>query len=131
MRTRWHRFTVCAVLSFAAACGGSNGSKPDGNGGIDGTLGNQPQCNDGIDNDGDGKIDYPNDPGCVSPNENSELDDCPNGPMCPECSNGKDDDGNGLIDYPADPGLFVRRRSDRVLAQPRPRAAPTPWSSSS
>ena len=25
-----------------------------------------PVCNDGIDNDGDGKIDYPADPGCIS-----------------------------------------------------------------
>lgn len=24
----------------------------------------QPQCNDGIDNDGDGRVDYPDDPGC-------------------------------------------------------------------
>ncbi len=35
-----------------------------------------PQCSDGIDNDGDGKIDYgnkpENDPGCSSPQDNSE-----------------------------------------------------------
>lgn len=31
------------------------------------------QCNDGIDNDGDGRIDYPNDPGCVSYNDDSEF----------------------------------------------------------
>ncbi len=32
------------------------------------------QCNDGIDNDGDGRIDYPNDPGCSSPTDNDEYD---------------------------------------------------------
>ncbi|MCC7436847.1 hypothetical protein IT402_03185 [Candidatus Nomurabacteria bacterium] len=31
------------------------------------------QCNDGIDNDGDGYIDYPNDPGCSSPTDNDEY----------------------------------------------------------
>ena len=31
------------------------------------------QCNDGIDNDGDGKTDYPQDTGCSSPYDNSET----------------------------------------------------------
>ncbi|MFZ2763879.1 MAG: peptidoglycan-binding domain-containing protein [Minisyncoccia bacterium] len=31
-----------------------------------------PQCDDGIDNDGDGFIDYPADPGCTSPDDNTE-----------------------------------------------------------
>ena len=33
-----------------------------------------PQCNDGVDNDGDGLIDYPNDPECTDENDNSESD---------------------------------------------------------
>ena len=32
------------------------------------------QCSDGIDNDGDGLIDYPADPGCASPTDNDETD---------------------------------------------------------
>ena len=32
------------------------------------------QCQDGIDNDGDGYIDYPNDPGCSSPSDDNEID---------------------------------------------------------
>ncbi|MFA6565660.1 MAG: PKD domain-containing protein, partial [Candidatus Paceibacterota bacterium] len=32
------------------------------------------QCSDGKDNDGDGKIDYPTDPGCDSPDDNDEAD---------------------------------------------------------
>jgi hypothetical protein len=34
----------------------------------------QPQCSDGLDNDGDGKIDYPDDPGCTNANDNDERD---------------------------------------------------------
>ena len=35
--------------------------------------GSEPECNDGIDNDGDGLIDYPNDPQCSSPLDDSEA----------------------------------------------------------
>ena len=31
-----------------------------------------PQCSDGIDNDGDGLVDFPDDPGCIGPNDDSE-----------------------------------------------------------
>ncbi len=62
----------------------------------------QPMCNDGIDNDGDNKTDYPNDPGCPSPNSNDEFDTCPNQPNCPECSDGIDNDNDGMTDYPND-----------------------------
>lgn len=61
----------------------------------------QPVCNDGHDDDGDGKTDYPNDPGCASPNGADEADNCP-GPECPECANGVDDDNDGSMDYPGD-----------------------------
>lgn len=61
-------------------------------------------CNDGIDNDGDTFIDFPNDPGCDSISDGDETDDCPAGLTCPLCSNGIDDDGDTLIDFPLDPG---------------------------
>ena len=35
---------------------------------------NPPQCSDGIDNDGDGTIDFPADPGCTDPNDDDETD---------------------------------------------------------
>ena len=38
------------------------------------TSGSHPQCSDGIDNDGDGKTDYPGDPGCDSTGDNDEAD---------------------------------------------------------
>jgi len=50
-----------------------------------------PICNDGIDNDGDGLTDYPNDPGCSSVDDTTELGSN-------ECDDGIDNDGDGLID---------------------------------
>ncbi len=56
-----------------------------------------PQCKDGIDNDYDGKKDYPYDPGCSDANDNDEKD-------VPQCRDGKDNDGDWKKDYPYDPG---------------------------
>jgi hypothetical protein len=61
------------------------------------------ECNNGVDDDGDGLPGYPSDPGCANPTDTTELDDCPAGPMCPECGNDVDDDMDGFTDYPADP----------------------------
>lgn len=62
----------------------------------------KPVCSDGRDDDADGKTDYPLDPGCATPTDDTEADDCPTGPNCPKCANGMDDDGDGFTDYPAD-----------------------------
>jgi hypothetical protein len=62
------------------------------------------QCSDGVDNDGDGKIDFPADPGCSSATDDSEAD---NGGI-PECRDGVDNDGDGKIDFPDDPGCSSR-----------------------
>ncbi|HII71147.1 TPA: PKD domain-containing protein [Candidatus Woesearchaeota archaeon] len=62
---------------------------------IDGGL---PACSDGQDNDGDGLVDYPADPGCTSAQDDDEY----NAPL-PACSDGLDNDGDGLVDM-ADPG---------------------------
>ena len=51
-------------------------------------------CQDGVDNDMDGLIDFPADPGCSSPSDGDESD--------PECSDGVDNDGDGDTDWPAD-----------------------------
>jgi len=59
-------------------------------------------CQDGVDDDTDGKNDYPEDPGCASPTDDDETDDCPSGPNCPECGDGRDNDGDGKIDFPLD-----------------------------
>jgi cysteine-rich repeat protein len=52
-------------------------------------------CDNGLDDDGDGAIDYPADDGCTGPSDRSEGYDC---------QDGIDNDGDGFIDYPADPG---------------------------
>jgi hypothetical protein len=53
------------------------------------------QCSDGVDNDGDGEIDYPTDPGCASGTEDNELSSL-------QCDNGSDDDSDGRIDWRSD-----------------------------
>ena len=57
----------------------------------------QPDCDDSLDDDGDGLSDYPADPGCTSPTDTSERD------ASLVCDNDLDDDRDGLIDQ-ADPG---------------------------
>jgi RTX calcium-binding nonapeptide repeat (4 copies) len=52
------------------------------------------QCEDGVDNDGDGQIDMA-DPECSSPTDNSEDG---SGGDTPRCQDGIDNDGDGLID---------------------------------
>ncbi len=66
----------------------------------------QPECSDGQDSDGDTFSDFPDEPGCSSPEDNDETDDCPDGVNCPACSNGIDDDADGVIDFANDPGCF-------------------------
>jgi hypothetical protein len=62
--------------------------------GVDEYCGAEPACRDGIDNDRDGRIDFPFDPQCRKPNQLSER---------PACSDGFDNDGDGRFDHPEDP----------------------------
>ena len=55
-------------------------------------------CSNGVDDDGDGLVDHPDDPGCASPDDAFERS-----PDI-ECDDGIDNDGDGAWDYPADPG---------------------------
>ncbi len=95
----------------------------------------QPDCDDGLDEDGDGLVDYPADPGCTSASDTSEResglvcdDDVdadgdgfaayPDDPGCTSvtdpnereaglaCDDGNDDDLDGFADYPDDPGCL-------------------------
>jgi hypothetical protein len=111
-----HRLGVETLLISMVVVGCGGGSAKSHDGGPDGPP--LPQCSDGIDNDGDGKIDYPNDPGCFVAQQDIETDDCPDGPGCPQCGNGKDDDNNGLTDYPADPGCTSAGDSDEYTDNP-------------
>ena len=49
-----------------------------------------PACADGLDDDGDGLVDYPADPGCVSAQANLEN---------PQCDDDLDNDGDGSVDW--------------------------------
>ncbi len=55
-------------------------------------------CDDAVDNDGDGLADFPDDPGCAD-----ELDLSERNPLI-QCDDGADNDGDGLSDFPDDPG---------------------------
>jgi hypothetical protein len=55
-------------------------------------------CGNGIDDDGDGLIDHPDDPGCDAPSESSERSDVL------ACDDGLDNDGDGFTDHAPAPG---------------------------
>ena len=55
-------------------------------------------CSDGIDNDRDGKTDFPIDPGCADPGDDDETDPA----TAARCAaNTMDDDTDGQTDFPA------------------------------
>lgn len=57
----------------------------------------QPACSNGLDDDGDGLVDHPADPGCEAAGDLDERS-----PSLP-CDDGADQDGDGLVDFPDDP----------------------------
>lgn len=60
----------------------------------------RPDCNDGLDDDRDGLVDYPGDPGCAMGGDSSERS------AAFQCDNGIDDDGDFAIDFPGDAGCL-------------------------
>ena len=66
------------------------------------------QCEDGLDNDGDGLIDM-NDPGCSTPQDDDES----NGTS--ECQDGINNDGDSATDYPADFSCSSPQDDDETL----------------
>lgn len=86
------------------------------------------ECNDGIDNDRDGAVDYSayswgnGDFGCTSPTDRDER--------YPEaaCQDGRDNDADGLSDFPWDPGCSSRQDNDEFhpLPPPPPQSPPPP-----
>lgn len=65
-------------------------------------IGGGCQCQDGVDNDGNGRIDFPNDMGCSSVLDDEEEPSDYQMVSYPACSNGLDDDKDGSVDYPED-----------------------------
>src|SRR3989344_4804105 len=89
------------------------------------------QCSDGIDNDGDGQTDFPNDIGCSSPSDNDETNP-------PQCSDGIDnadpedtladtnDPGCHTDGNPGNPGSYNPNDNDETNAPPGQCTTPTP-----
>lgn len=92
MGSRWNRRCVplLALLLLAFVATSASAGNPF------------PACADGIDNDGDGLVDHPADPGCQLATSDNES---------PSCDDGLDNDGDGLVDYPQDPGCFEQNRN--------------------
>jgi hypothetical protein len=57
-------------------------------------------CSDGLDNEGDGLVDFGNDPGCDGAGDFSETGTAP-------CDDGADNDGDGYVDHPSDPACLT------------------------
>lgn len=64
--------------------------------GVGGAVSAIPACRDGKDNDGDGLIDFPADPGCVDVNDVDETNQVDPGGA--QCNDGIDNDNDGLVD---------------------------------
>ena len=71
-------------------------------------------CRDGLDNDGDGLADWPDDPDCVSESDGDEF----RSSWLPTCANGVDDDGDGDTDYPDDADCGARGATSEATAAP-------------
>ena len=113
-----HKLCVAVAVPFSAllalSCADTTMGGPGGD-----DSGDVAACKDGIDNDGDGLTDFPDDPGCALGLEDSEDDDCPDGPNCPACGNGRDDDGDGAIDFPDDSGCASASDSNELMDNPQ------------
>lgn len=94
------RIWVGLLFATAIGCGGD-----DGNNGTPDTA----ACADGIDNDEDGMLDFPDDLGCTSASDTSE-----DSLTSPQCSDGRDNDDDGKGDYPDDPGCFAPQADDET-----------------
>lgn len=67
-------FNTPQFISNCQECGCSTGQSCQPGGTCEGLPPPQAQCNDNLDNDNDGKIDFPADPGCSSLEDNDETD---------------------------------------------------------
>lgn len=83
------RWLALALAASFAACGVFE----LGPGSPDGSVARA--CENGVDDDGDGRVDFPDDPGCESADDPGELDPA----TARACSDGVDNDGDGRVDY--------------------------------
>lgn len=67
-------------------------------------------CLNALDDDADGRVDYPFDPGCVAADDRDESDPDP----LPACADDEDNDGDGVVDYPLDRGCRAAADDDET-----------------
>lgn len=88
-----------AVVDAAAVdMAGADMAIVEGDAGVEADLGPRPACSDGLDNDRDGALDFPDDPGCTDADDDDETDPVP----ATQCDDRLDNDEDGLVDA-ADP----------------------------
>ena len=75
-----------------------------------------PACSDGLDDDGDGFVDFPDDPGCRNAEQNTEN---------PRCQDGLDNDGDGGTDF--DGGEAALGAGNGDPDGPDPQCVGRPW----
>jgi len=97
MMRQYETSTVCGdgVPGLPAEeCDDGNGAAGDG---CSPTCAIEDECSNGVDDDGDGLADFPNDPGCSSATDFLEVS------AALPCDDGVDNDGDGFVDFPRDP----------------------------
>jgi spore coat protein A len=98
MMRQFETVTTCGdgVLGVPAEeCDDGNGVAGDG---CSPACQIEDECRNGVDDDGDGRTDYPADPGCSSASDFLETS------PALVCDDGLDNDGDGRVDVPDDPG---------------------------
>ena len=69
-------------------------------------------CRNEVDDDTDGRIDFPSDPGCTAMDDRDEADPA----ALPACADDVDNDGDGLVDFPLDLGCQAAADEDETDA---------------
>jgi hypothetical protein len=109
------RYCTCLLLIVFGALSAPTAIAQKGTDVVFEDLFESRECGDEFDSDGDGFPGYPTDPGCLSVDDNDEVDDCPTGPTCAQCANTADDDGDGFIDYPSDFGCSAASDNSELI----------------
>jgi cysteine-rich repeat protein len=101
---------------FAEGCDDGNAFAGDGcDPGCQLEAGFETACSNGLDDDGDGLVDFAEDGGCDGTGDSSERRDASDLGSARACDDGKDNDGDQLVDWPTDPGCLS---PDSLLENP-------------
>ena len=113
MQSATQKLITLLFLMSLAACSGSSSDDDDTNPGPG--PGEAAACSDGIDNDGDGQTDFPNDSGCVDANDNDETNQAAAGARTRYAMNNQcwaiKSGGNGLFVARGDNGFAATAAS--------------------